>query len=272
MSTDLVPLTEYRALTAPPELFHGAVEQLVDQDVGEFDLTRIRIPSGGGTTWEIPGARGATSTRELQGVVLFAKASRAYWPGAYEGNNDPPVCASRDGRTASARPVETTDPETKEVTEAMPRIPAETDPSGRYICDTCHFAEFGSGDGRRQACKQMRQIFLLLPDRLLPAVLTLPPTSLKAAKVYFLGLVDLGLLQHGVITRATLHKQKNEGTPEFSVVEFQAGDELPPELAARALAYSEAARPRFMRVVATREDLGEEPASAPVDATVEPEA
>ncbi len=55
--------------------------------------------------------------------------------------------------------------------------------------------------GRGQACKQIKQLFLLRGSLLLPEVVTLPPTSLKAAKQYLLKLTSQGVPYYAVVTR-----------------------------------------------------------------------
>jgi hypothetical protein len=265
-STELVPLPEYRALSADVDAAARVREALEGQDVTPFDLTQIRVPSGGATTWEIPSKIGdSTATKALEGVILFHTTTRAYWATKYAGGSEPPTCSSPDGESA--------EPRADEEGETA-AIPAQVDPTtGRLLCHTCKLggpdawgtAKNEQGEQTRgKACREMRQVFLLTPKKLLPAVVTLPPTSLGAFKGYLLGLADEDLDWHNIVTVVGLEKVAGKG-PDYSMAKFQPGDSLPPEMIERIAAYRAAAEPAFKRFsaehyeeMAARQEFGED--------------
>ena len=244
--TDLVPLEKYTIVEKGQEGLRLLAETLEGQDVNEFDLPRVRIPAGGGTTWEVPKLGGTEGVKELQGVVVFSKNSRSYWEKDYEGGNEPPDCASRDGKIAQAR---------DEV-----EIPATADEQGNLLCDTCAYSEWGSsstGSGRGQACKMSRQLFLITPERMLPLIVTLPPTSLKRASRYFLDLANFTKDYKRIVTKIGLEKVSGQNVPDYSAATFDAGEDIPEEAAALVLQYAEALRPHFEAVtVETAAEVG----------------
>ena len=67
-----------------------------------------------------------------------------------------------------------------------------------------------------KACKEMRLVFLVRPGDLLPVVIALPPTSLRAVKSYFLGLASMAVPYYGVVTRFGLEKAAAAGGSEYS--------------------------------------------------------
>lgn len=161
-------IKNYPALAGDPsKLLDALRENMGGEKLTEFDLERIKMPSGGGGFWEVPGIDGPEAVKVLEGVVVLTKNVRAYWRLAMEegSGSDPPQCASADG------------------------IVGIGDPGGS--CEACPWAQFGSHrDGRGQACKQMRQLFMLTEKSMLPVVLTLSPTSLAPARKFFMRLAS----------------------------------------------------------------------------------
>ena len=137
------------------------IKQLVARNIGNrginaFNLTRIKVPSSGSTTWMIPGIGGEGEAKEVRGIIVAYREPRARWKDVFgaSGGGVPPDCSSEDGLTGVG------------------------DPGGN--CATCEFAQFGSAVGpngqpsRGQACKQMRTLFLLNQEGILPYVVSIP--------------------------------------------------------------------------------------------------
>src|SRR5437870_2303657 len=66
------------------------------------DLTRLTVPPGGGTAWEIPNPIAGSKPRhesELDVVIVFSKDQKAFWKeplGKEGGGGSPPDCRSID--------------------------------------------------------------------------------------------------------------------------------------------------------------------------------
>lgn len=244
--TEMVPVESYRALdpaTGSAELLRS---HLQENEVNEFDLTRIKVPTGGALQWQVPTLEGEEARKTITGVVVGSKNTRSWWHKKYEGGSDQPDCSSPDARLATAQ-------------EGFD-IPAERSESGELICDTCDYSSWGSAEGSRgQACKLMRQLFLLTSEKLLPMVVNLPPTSLKPAGGYFLGLVDYGIDQKHVITEIGLEKVSAQGVPDYARATFRVAERIEdPAAIGRIEEYAAALEPMLSRVrVASREETGE---------------
>jgi hypothetical protein len=92
---------------------------------------------------------------------------------------------------------------------------SDGNPSGR--CAACPMAEWGSKEGTNaQACKQMRLLFLLRTEDLLPLAVFLPPTSIGALRRYFMRLASKGIPYYGVLTKLTLEKTTNNNGIDYS--------------------------------------------------------
>lgn len=210
-------------------------DNLAGQQIGEFDLPRIKMPAGGGKTWEIPGLSGIESTQELEGIVVGFKRTRAYWePNAEEGS--PPTCRSAD------------------------TIIGVGNPGGD--CRSCPLAQYGTAindkgePGRGQACNEKEIWFILRPGSFLPVVVSLPSMSLKPAKSYRLALAGEGKRVSSVTTILTLDSTKNPDGKPFSYAVPRLGTVLDGEEAERAKAYARQMQPSFESAAAaeTAED------------------
>lgn len=213
-----------------PETF--ALARLDDTDITEvlrdnmgehgglrvFDLDRVKIPAGGGKLWSVPGLMGDEDTRELVGVIVNWRDPRSYWSVDIEDGDgsQPPDCQSNDGVLGTG----------------LYGKDSEGNPSGE--CATCPMSQWGSKikDGKptnAQACKQMRLLFLLRSDDLLPLAIFMPPTSLQPIKRYFLRLSAKGIPYHGVLTKLTLGEAANKAGVKFSQAQAEMVGRLDPE-------------------------------------------
>jgi hypothetical protein len=212
-------------------------DNLAGQDVSEFDLQRLNVPSGKAQTyrWEVPTLEGSEAVSEISGIIVFQKQTRAFWPQSIDdgGGNVPPSCSSPDAKFGFGKQWATRE---------------DPDPDGeprRVACAQCPNAQFGSDGGRGQACKQTSQLFLLMETGFLPAVVQVPPTSLGAVKKYMLALANAGVRYDQVVTTLRLEKKANAGGTEYAQIAARLGGRLDPETAQRARAYGETLRPTF---------------------------
>lgn len=222
--------TALRVLNSDSNL--DLVQAAISENVGvggitEFDFDRIKIPAGGGLAFNVTTLEGETAEKSITGVIVLARDARAYWsvPMEQSGGNTPPDCHSNDS------------------------IAGIGAPGGD--CAKCPLAQFGSDkkSGRGQACKAIRQLFLLRSDSLLPVVLALPPTSLKAAKQYMLRLAGQGVPYWAVATKIGLETAQNAQGIKYSRATFGFVGLLSEEQKAKAKQYSDMLKPLVVRMV-----------------------
>jgi hypothetical protein len=194
--------------------------------LSEFDLPRIKMPAGGGLQWAVPTLEGETMEPAIEGVIVLARDTRAYYsqPISETGGGQPPNCWSADGVTGSGTP--------------------------GGACLACPLARYGTAqDGRGQACKQIKQLFVLRGNLLLPEVVTLPPTSLKPAKQYLLKLASQGVPYYAVVTRIGLERTKNSQGIAYSRAVLSFVRRLSTEEAERSRNYHEMLKPLVQKMV-----------------------
>lgn len=140
--------------------------------------------------------------KELEVVVVFGHKARGLW----EEGNKVPVCSSLDGKTGQGNP-------------------------GRN-CLACIFNKFGSDPKGSQgkACKEMRRLYAVRENDVLPVLLTLPPTSITAWDEYVSGVVGQKGTPSPLFLRTILTLEKQEDKTRgytWSVLRPRQGLKLP---------------------------------------------
>lgn len=169
---------------------------------------RIKIPAGGGIAFEVPGddPNNPDSVKSFKAVILHHQPINSYYKEKYDGSNNPPDCASMDGKVG-------------------------IDADGVVqTCAECPLSKFGSAeDGKGKACKQKRRIFLLREGEVLPVILTLPTGSLAEYSKYIMRLLSKGKKSNSVVTAFSLKKAQNSGGITYSQAVFAVDRDLTAE-------------------------------------------
>lgn len=169
---------------------------------------RIKIPAGGGIAFEVPGddPNNPDLVKSFKAVILHHQPINSYYKEKYDGSNNPPDCASMDGKVG-------------------------IDSDGVVqTCAECPLSKFGSAeDGKGKACKQKRRIFLLREGEVLPVILTLPTGSLAEYSKYIMRLLSKGKKSNSVVTAFSLKKAQNSGGITYSQAVFAVDRDLTAE-------------------------------------------
>src|SRR5579875_3875470 len=206
-----------------------ALSREVQEEMQGLALTfdRVRIPAGGGLTFEVPGEDEdePESVKEIIGVIVDHHAARSYWRESFSGQGRPPDCSSVDGITGTA--IEESGLEWAGSTNA---------------CDRCPMNQWGSDErGRGKACKELHRIYILRDGEPFPMLLTIPPTSLKNLSAYIAKrILAQGLRSYQVVTRISLRRAQNAGGIAYSQAVFSAVGRLSAEASERMAAYARA--------------------------------
>ena len=182
---------------------------------------RIKVPSGGGTTYVLPepDVNGNTDFREIDAVILTHHPMQSYYAGKYNGGNARPECSSRDGNVGVGSP------------------------GGN--CARCYLNQFGTAENNSKACKRKHRIYILREGEIFPIILDLPTLSVDGFGRYLRRLLTVGKDPNAIVTRFALKKAINKAGITYSQVTFTEGRDLLPEertavrrLAAQVQAYS----------------------------------
>ena len=194
---------------------------------------RIKIPAGGGISFEVPGddPENPDSVKEFKAVILYHHPINCYYKEEYTGGNNPPDCGSMDGHVG---------------------IEAE---SGEIKnCADCPFNKFGSGKNGAKACKQKRRIYLLREGESLPTLLSLPTGSLAGFSRYIMNLLGKGKKSNVVVTKFSLKKAQNSGGINYSQAVFAVDRNLSPEEQENVGRMTEQVKSLATRVIALDEE------------------
>lgn len=91
----------------------------------------------------------------------------------------------------------------------------------------------GDGSGA-QGCKQSKQLFMLRGTSMFLEVVSLPPTSLKAVRQFFLKLVTQGIQYHQCIVKIDMVEAKNAQQQVYGKADMKFVRRLSAEEVARA--------------------------------------
>lgn len=196
-------------------------------DSGAYDFisTRITISPGGTNIFTTTDGE---ALKSFTAIIVISQKARAYWPA--KGTGQPPMCSSPDGVNGfvSGDPTQTQFAEAAKARTPHPAVPllgrGEALPPS-FACASCPLSQFGSAHqggvmGKSQACKSLRRLVVWVDGWTQPAILTLPPTSLKSFDTYASGLARQRSAYFAVRTKIALEAQKSGAGDPYSVASF----------------------------------------------------
>ncbi len=213
----------------------------MQDDVNAYDLqpTRIKVPPGGTGQFII----GEEMAKSFTGIVAISQKKRGFWP--EQGTGQAPLCQSPDG----AHGFFDFDAESERyVAAAQARVPHPALPlmdGGQelpqsFACATCSMNQWGSefqkrsGEGRAKGCKETRRLLVIIDGWALPALMSLPPTSIRTWDAFCSGLAARRSAYFAVRTKFELETAKATGGETYNVVAVSLAGRIedPAQLAA----------------------------------------
>lgn len=224
----------------------GLVKRAVKAAEGLALLDTPRIPkvASTGDGFVLPGmSDDETPFKDYKGVILFAEKNKAFYSKTYvQGSSEPPDCYSLDAKKPEAD---------------SPNLQND-------VCKTCPQNQFGSSSregAKGKACRDLRNLYFIQGDRVMPTRLMLTPTSLKNFETYVTTLVANGLSLYEVETKIVSAKKNRNDT--YAVLNFTKMRVLDEEKDAQELADLKALKLLWLPVMqrAAAVDLMEEAAT-----------
>ena len=196
--TELAVVEKFDLQTLSGTFAEAVAEEMAG--LGTIPFDRIKMPSGGGIAFELPGEDDETpeSATEIVGIILAHHPVNTYWNGVYTGERNQPDCSSLDGKQGVIR-------ETGE----------------KRTCENCPYNQFGSNGKTGKACKNIHRIFLIREGHPIPMILSLPPSSLKYVRDYIAKRILLkGLRCFEVVTKISIKREKSAAGILYSRAAF----------------------------------------------------
>lgn len=225
MTNAIIALTGQTKLTEAELLILSEMEN--DEAAYDLQPARIKIAPGGIGQFLM----GDETAKTFTAIVALSQKIRGYWPDS--GTGAAPLCSSPDGTHGLFNP----SPSDEQFTAAAnvrtphPAVIALTHNqpvAESYACATCPMNAWGSehqrrgGQGKGRACKEMRRLLLFVEGWALPALMSLPPTSIKTWDAYCSALVAKRSAYFAVRTKFELDKAIAAGGETYNVVKVTA--------------------------------------------------
>ena len=221
------------------------VREAMEEELDGMNLSfgRVKMPSGGGLTFELPGEdeNNPEIVTEIVGVIVDKHPLNGCWLEKYNGQNNPPDCSALDGKNGIGNP-------------------------GGH-CAECPYNQWGSGTDdegnstKGKKCKNMYRIYIQREGEMFPLLITLPPTSLGNLTNYVARrLLPRNLRSYGAITRISLKKATSNNGITYSQAVFSFAGKLGNEQVVQMKAYSK----ELKKMTRSVEILSDEYTEAPI--------
>jgi hypothetical protein len=233
----------------------SGVQEVVKTNLGNRrltsrDLDKIRIPTGGNTTWQRPTLFGLQAQETIPAVIIGVGTPRVLWLTEF-GKSDgmPPDCRSEDGVYGDGL-----------YGRGGPNE-AEGGRTGSKAgeCITCPMNRWPArGEAnRKKPCAELRNLFILPLDEemVLPQVIICPPGSLQAVDEFLIRLSGRALPMYGLSVNIGLQQSVNKGGIKYAQIKLSALQPMDADGRARARAYHEMLTPFFGAVDVERADM-----------------
>jgi len=213
------------------------------------DLTKVGVPSGGITQWQIEDITGSQSVSALTGICCYYAPYGVLWPTDEPSEDGKPLLVTHD----LVRAYKVGDNYGDTDQEA---IEACRNSDGSYDWQALPYNQYGTakgGHGKR--CKELRLMALLRPEDTMPLLVRISPGSLRPVTQFF---KKLPVPFYEAIIELTLKKEKSKGgityaqvQPRLAGVLTEEQGEMIARLYTRTLAEAASAR----EFVAESDDL-----------------
>ena len=172
--------------------------------------------------------------KSFTAIVAISQKARAYW--SEKGTGQPPLCSSSDGARGVFSGAPTTEQLRAALTAKEPHWALKLMDAGAplpdlYECIACPLSRWGSvhqggASGKSQACKTLRRLVLLVDGWTQPALLTLPPTSVKGWDAYCSSLSRQRSAYFAVRTKFELKSDKSVNGDPYSMALVTMAEKL----------------------------------------------
>jgi hypothetical protein len=225
-STDVAaPESPNTALATLDEATRADLERAQREALGDnIELPRIKVAGQAMLLYNFPDFN--TAIPEFTGVILGAHARNVLWTrDADEETDDPeakrPACSSPDGKFGR--------PQEGFIHANLGRAATGND---LVKCSECAYNKFGTGQmfiasrkPKGKAVTNQKNVYIWLPDRALPFVLTLSSMAISGFDEYITKLTRRGMLMQQ-ITTTFRQTEKGEGKNKYGIPTFHEGAPL----------------------------------------------
>ena len=210
---NVAPTIDLPILTQKDEALSVIQENLTG--LGKLKFDKIRMPAGGGLTFEVADENGeVVPVQEIRGIIIDHFPFKAWWAKSFEektkDDDKRPDCFSADCITGKG-------------------CPAKGIPENQK-CKDCPKGAWGSdrrGRGGKD-CSDKIRVHILREGEVFPVFIDLPASSHANLKDYIKRLTNRLKHYYGVVTSIKLEKDKTPDEIVYSKVTFSRAADLSP--------------------------------------------
>jgi hypothetical protein len=180
----------------------------VGEEFTPGDLTRVKTPQGGSTTWMIPSVAGEQPAEAITGVLCGIQKTGVLW-----GSEEPEEGSMPVLRTWDLEIAQQMGPIPDDMIDHLEphRVPGTTD---KFYWKDLPYNQFGTakgGEGAGKRCKEQRMLFILREQDMFPLIVTAQPGSLKDVRKFILSLPQIGKPFWHAVVELRLTAAKSRG-------------------------------------------------------------
>ena len=180
----------------------------------ESNLTRVKIPTGGGVMWMVPTLTGDEPSRTIDGILVYQTVRGILWLGEEPQEGSLPALVSTDLKTARTIATDLPGEFLRSIEPAL-----IDDARGIYDWTLLPQNEWGSGKGGNgKAAKEQRVLYILRQDEPLPVVVAIQPGSLGNWQEFIIQLTKAGIPFYRAVISLGLERAVSVGGQPYSQV------------------------------------------------------
>ena len=210
MSSEMILADGFQALTSNSRASRALAANFSTGEQMSFaDLTKVGVPSGGITQWQIEDITGSQSVPAITGICCYYAPYGVLWPTDEPSEDGRPLLVTHDLVRAFkvGDSYGDTDPEVIESCKLA---------DGSYDWRALPYNQYGTakgGHGKR--CKELRLMALLRPEDTMPLLVRISPGSLRPVTQFF---KKLPVPFFEAIIELSLKKEKSKGGVTYAQV------------------------------------------------------
>ena len=193
--------------------------QQEDTPSGDFHAPRYKLVS---MIQRFQNTLTEETVEELRCIIIAGRKARGFWgeKGVATEANQAPLCSSVDGITGVCQ-----DTDAFVAVAEEHNVVNQIAPFGPAPCDKCPFSQWKGATP--PLCKEMRRLLIMVEGHSFPAILSVPPTSIRNWDDYRQARSDTKESFTTVLTSITAAKDVNKKGDVFSRILFHRVDALP---------------------------------------------
>lgn len=186
------------------------------------DLPRAKVPTGGGTKWQIESVLGDEMVETINGVLVFYGKAGVLWAHEIMKKGSRPLLRTDDLLTAVQTSEDFGELDQQAIEECFVGM---IKGQKAYDWQKLPYNQWGSGKGNGKRCKEQRLLCILREGDLAPIFVRVPPASVSEISSFMRKLTLLAQMPHyRMVVSLGLQKETNNEGIEYAKINIKKLD------------------------------------------------